>query len=150
MWDLVTAYCLAIKTLIKNAENPNRAQLAIGAVADYGQKEGVSPLIGQFLETASSLKDEVRLSGKEYFTNELYSVQQHMGFVKHGFVLAMYALLRAKDKPIEAYFDWAMFQTTVLQGDTDTNCAIVGGVVGAYAGIDWIDAAKLKKLLECR
>ena len=29
MWDLVTAYCLAIKTLIKNAADPTRAQLAL-------------------------------------------------------------------------------------------------------------------------
>ena len=32
MWDLVTAYCLAIKTLIKANGQPNRAQLAIDAV----------------------------------------------------------------------------------------------------------------------
>ena len=29
MWNVCTAYCLAIKTLIKNAEDPNRAQMAL-------------------------------------------------------------------------------------------------------------------------
>ena len=37
----------------------------------------------------------------------------------------------------------------MLGGDTDTNCAIVGGVVGAYAGVDNIDPIKLRKVLEC-
>ena len=36
-----------------------------------------------------------------------------------------------------------------LGGDSDTNAAIVGGVVGAYVGIDNIDQEKVRKLLEC-
>ena len=43
-----------------------------------------------------------------------------------------------------------MFQVTRLQGDTDTNCAIVGGILGAYVGVDKIDRHKLRTLLECR
>ena len=45
MWDLITAYCLAIKTLIKNAGQENRAALALEAVEDYGEREGISELI---------------------------------------------------------------------------------------------------------
>lgn len=37
-----------------------------------------------------------------------------------------------------------------MQGDTDTNCAIVGGVIGAYVGLDRIDPAKVRKVLECK
>ena len=37
----------------------------------------------------------------------------------------------------------------MLGGDADTNCAIVGGVIGAYAGVDNIDKSKFKKVLEC-
>lgn len=29
MWHIVTSYCIAIKTLIKNAESPDRATLAL-------------------------------------------------------------------------------------------------------------------------
>ena len=65
-----------------------------------------------------------------------------MGFVKHGFVLALYTLMRCDEFQQDAY-NWAIEQTTNLMGDTDTNCAIVGGVVGAYAGVDNIDNAKL-------
>ena len=36
-----------------------------------------------------------------------------------------------------------------LGGDSDTNAAIVGGVVGAYVGIDNIDFLKVRTLLEC-
>jgi len=70
--------------------------------------------------------------------------------VKHAFVLSMYCLMRATEKPIEKVYDWAMRQVTKLQGDTDTNCAIVGGVIGAYAGLDNIDVDKVRKVLECR
>jgi len=38
----------------------------------------------------------------------------------------------------------------MLKGDTDTNAAIMGGLVGAFVGIDKIDQVKLRKLLECK
>ena len=72
-----------------------------------------------------------------------------MGFVKHAFVLSIYCLLRADSKPIKEVYNWAMKQTVMLAGDSDTNCAIVGGVIGAYAGVDNIDKSKLRKVLEC-
>lgn len=73
-----------------------------------------------------------------------------MGFVKHAFVLSMYCLCRAAEKPVDQLYDWVMFQVTRLQGDTDTNCAIVGGIAGAYVGVDKIDRHKLRTLLKCR
>ena len=73
-----------------------------------------------------------------------------MGQVKHAFILSMYTLLRAQSKPIDEVYDWAMYQTVKLAGDSDTNCAIVGGVIGAYTGIDNIDQEKIKKVLECK
>ena len=72
-----------------------------------------------------------------------------MGYVKHGFILAMYSLIRAQDKPLAEIYDFSMYQTTMLAGDSDTNCAIVGGIIGAFAGIDNIDTEKTKKVLEC-
>ena len=36
MWDLVTAYCLAIRTLIENTEREDRAEMALNAVREYG------------------------------------------------------------------------------------------------------------------
>ena len=72
-----------------------------------------------------------------------------MGFVKHAFVLAFYCLLRVQTMPVEDAFDYAMEQIAMLAGDTDTNCAIVGGLVGAYTGIDNIDKEKIRKVLDC-
>ena len=37
----------------------------------------------------------------------------------------------------------------LLAGDSDTNAAIVGGVMGAYVGLDNIKEEMIKKLLEC-
>ena len=48
MWDLVTAYCLAIKTLINNCEQENRAQLALSAVQQYGQEHANSSLVSEY------------------------------------------------------------------------------------------------------
>jgi len=70
-----------------------------------------------------------------------------MGFVKHGFVLAFYCLNRAKDVQADKLYDFAMRQSVKVQGDTDTNAAIVGGLIGAYVGLDNIDFYKVKKLL---
>ena len=35
MWDLCTAYCILIHSLINNADDPNRAQIAIDTVKNY-------------------------------------------------------------------------------------------------------------------
>ena len=37
----------------------------------------------------------------------------------------------------------------MLAGDTDTNCAIAGGLVGAYIGAGNLPRDKVKKVLEC-
>ncbi len=73
-----------------------------------------------------------------------------MGYVKHAFVLSMYCLIRSTDKSVDTFYEWIMYQILKLQGDTDTNCAIVGGVVGAYVGVHRIGQNQLRTLLECR
>ena len=42
-----------------------------------------------------------------------------------------------------AAFNFAMRQVSGLGGDTDTNCAIVGGLIGAYLGLSKIPKAKI-------
>ena len=46
MWDLVTAYCLAIKTLIGASGEENRAQAALDAVQEYSNQVGVTVMLG--------------------------------------------------------------------------------------------------------
>ena len=66
-----------------------------------------------------------------------------MGYVKHAVILAFYCLMCADSKPVDKVYDWAVQQAIMLGGDTDTNAAIVGGLIGAYAGIDNIDRTKI-------
>ena len=155
MWDIVSAYCIAIGTLIRQADVPDvvRAKQAVQALRDYSQKEGKSGMIAEWLEVAESLSvtntRQLHAHQNDLFGNETYNVETHMGFVKHAFVLAIYCLMRAQDKPIGEIYDWAIAQCVKLQGDTDTNAAIVGGLIGAYVGISRIDTEKLRKVLEC-
>jgi len=61
-----------------------------------------------------------------------------MGLAKHAFILAFFCLLKVEkdfSENGEEAFDFAMRQTLTLAGDTDTTCAIVGGLVGAFVGI---------------
>lgn len=96
-------------------------------------------------ETARRLEQE----GQQYFGNAEMNVCENWGYAKHAYILCIYFLLRAPEKPIETFYDFAITQCVKLQGDTDTNCAIAGGLVGAYVGIDRIDPAKVRKVLEC-
>ena len=75
-----------------------------------------------------------------------------MGLLKHALILAFYCLIKVEQdysKDLTKGFDFAMRQTLMLAGDTDTNCAIVGGLIGAYVGVKNIDQSKVKKVLEC-
>ena len=112
MWDIVSAYCIAIGTLIRQADAPDadRANLALQAVRDYSQKEGKSEMIAEWLEVAESLCATARQfpADQDFFGNNTYNVADSMGFVKHAFVLAMYCLMCAGDKPIEELYDWAI------------------------------------------
>ena len=86
---------------------------------------------------------------KIYLGLKDYNPQVQVGYVKHAFVLTIHLLTRAIALPVEEMYDHAMYQCSLLAGDTDTNSAIVGGVIGAYVGVDNIDSVKLKKVLEC-
>jgi len=69
--------------------------------------------------------------------------------LKHGFVLAFYSLLKSADVPEDDLYDFIMRQIVALGGDTDTNAAIAGGMIGAYLGISKLPQEKVKKILEC-
>ena len=57
--------------------------------------------------------------------------------------------MKVPSKALNQAFNFAMYQCTILGGDSDTNAAIVGGVIGAYVGVDNIDRGKVRNLLEC-
>ena len=75
MWDICTAYCLAIKTLINHASDENRATLALEAVRAYAtnSEQSVSPLVTDWLQEAQQLCDTVE--DKTFFGIRKYNVQ---------------------------------------------------------------------------
>jgi ADP-ribosyl-[dinitrogen reductase] hydrolase len=60
-----------------------------------------------------------------------------MGFLKHGFVLSFYALLKGL-----SYDDTVAFAIK-LAGDTDTNACIAGGMMGALYGREALPKEKV-------
>jgi ADP-ribosylglycohydrolase len=72
---------------------------------------------------------------KQWFAVDSLNIEglecrRNIGHVRYGFTLAMYFLRN----PDISYED-AIFQTLCKGGDTDTNAAIVGGLVGSYQPI---------------
>lgn len=80
-----------------------------------------------------------------------YDVRVSPGFVKHGFILSFYYLMRCakKDYGVDKYFFYKRMikEVVTLGGDTDTNACIVGGLIGALVGVKNIDKDMLKTLL---
>jgi ADP-ribosyl-[dinitrogen reductase] hydrolase len=70
---------------------------------------------------------------KKWFFEESLDIsslncQIDIGHVRYGFVFAMYFLRHP-----EITYEDAIYQTLLKGGDTDTNAAIVGGLVGSYS-----------------
>ena len=74
------------------------------------------------------------------FPEELLNARKSMGCHQRAFVFSFYYLLRYAEyqKPENSskniYFD-AMRQIVKEGGDTDTNAAIAGGMIGALVGL---------------
>lgn len=84
----------------------------------YAEKESTSTLVSDYLAEAEALvalvnktvadHDEIAFEQRELLTLADYAAQLHVGFVKHGFVLAMHLLMRHKDKEESEIYDFAM------------------------------------------
>lgn len=75
---------------------------------------------------------------------ELGVNQKSAGWIRHGFVMAFYFLLRLTTGG--DYFT-AIKETVRQAGDTDTNACIVGGLVGAAVGNEGIPQHMAQKVL---
>ena len=103
MWHLCTAYCLVIGTLIHRAGKQDRAQKALQALKTYAAKETTPQIVSDFIKEAQVLTmlmqksykgEQVAFEKKELLSLADYNAQLHVGYVKHGFVLAIHLLMR--------------------------------------------------------
>lgn len=79
---------------------------------------------------------------------KMFNPHNMMGWNRWAFTLAFYFLAQ-KDISDEDLFDYSMMETLRLGGHSDTNCCIVGGLIGAAVGLEKIDNEKVQKILTC-
>jgi len=120
------AYVVAIRHLMLNPGDNNGAALAA--------------------ESALRSEDatEVRAWLFDAQDGNLPPCHPQAGFVRIAFTYAFYHLMAGNN-----YVD-ALRDTLLGGGDTDTNACIVGGLLGAYCGIDSIPIEMKTALLECK
>lgn len=104
-------YVLALVSLLLN----NSTEKTLKYIEDYVEKLVTSEKVKKwFLEESLDISN--------------LNCQINIGHVRYGFVLAMYFLRHP-----EISYEEAIYQTLLKGGDTDTNAAIVGGLVGCYS-----------------
>jgi ADP-ribosylglycohydrolase len=69
---------------------------------------------------------------------------KHIGYVKIAFTNAFHQLFSARS------FEYALSETVMRGGDTDTNAAIAGALLGAYYGIGNIPERWQEAVLNCK
>lgn len=111
--DCNALYCIAIAYLI---QNPGDARGALETVEEFMQLNYVHPTVVEWYEEC---KKDISDLDCTYC----------MGHVKYGFILAFHFLHN------QASFEEAIRMTLEKGGDTDTNAAIVGGMMGALHGV---------------
>mmetsp|Transcript_15555 Transcript_15555/g.25756 ORF Transcript_15555/g.25756 Transcript_15555/m.25756 type:complete len:345 (+) Transcript_15555:88-1122(+) len=109
--DCSALYCIAIAHLINN---PGDSAGAVQAVEEYTREENVCEKVQGWVF--------------EKYDIESLDCQKNMGHVKWAFLLALH-FLRSGQK-----YESAILQTLMKRGDTDTNAAIVGAILGALHG----------------
>ena len=115
-----------VKTLLKNSF--------------FSKKESIS--IRNMINEEIAIYEENKIlcqfkNSFEYFTNRDKNVNTHMGFYFHAFRLTLYYLFFFNEIKAENHFTKfrvIMNQICSFGGDTDTNAAIVGTVIGPLIG----------------
>ncbi|GJP49480.1 hypothetical protein CLOM_g8678, partial [Closterium sp. NIES-68] len=119
------AYCVAIAHLINH---PGDAEGAFeGEGGEAGEQEDRGGGQGGMRHTQGNVAS--KHSGSRPCGLQV-ECRRSIGWVKWGFMLAFYHLLRGSG------YEEAIEDTLVRGGDTDTNAAIVGGMVGAMRGVE--------------
>lgn len=127
--DASAAYLIAAVHLIKNFGD---AAGAIAAAEAWAEKSAC-PVVKQWLlEESKQPDDTFKVSGGD------------MGWARHAFRLTFYHLRRSST------YEEAIYSVLLRGGDTDTNAAIVGGMIGALHGAASIPEYMKKAVLASR
>lgn len=118
--DCNAIYCVALWSLIRNGGDAHRARMAMD---DYVTNHIFSPAVKRWLD-----KD---VAGGTYAERHSDVARRNIGHVKHAFCMAIDAL---HNPPVD--FESGIRRVLEMGGDTDTNAAIVGGMLGAMFGYD--------------
>lgn len=89
--------------------------------------------------------------GFQYFTSKDKSINTHMGFYYHAFRLTLYYLYyfdEIKNEKNFSKYRTIMNQICSFGGDTDTNAAIVGTVIGPLIGYKYFGKDDLNKMIK--
>jgi ADP-ribosyl-[dinitrogen reductase] hydrolase len=120
-------YCMAIAHAISSGCGPDQLYHAI---CNWAEEEGAAP----------ALIDSVTAAA----TERPASYTRHQGWVLTAFHNALWQLLHADS------LESAVIDSVMQGGDTDTNAAICGALLGAVHGIDALPERWQKGVLECR
>jgi len=82
-------------------------------------------------------------------TKDLTNAKDGIGHFKHAFLLSYFFLNALQASPDSYSFEGIIGQVLMQGGDTDTNAAIVGGVIGAALGKSRMPQDLIQKLLAC-
>ena len=132
-------YAIAVASLIRQ---PHDRTAAMQRITDHlqrlrtqpsGATEAVREVEGWLAAAQAAARGEAVLG----------DARQQAGFVKHAFTLAFRHLAGGSG------YEEAVRHVLLAGGDTDTNAAIVGGLVGAAVGAEAIPAHMTQAVLRC-
>lgn len=109
--DCNVLYCIAVSHLL---QRPGDSKGAIAAVEDFIEAYHVHPKVREWFQQSTTISN--------------LDCTICIGHVKYAFILAFYFLRKG------TAFTQAIFETLMKGGDTDTNAAIVGGMMGVLHG----------------
>ena len=133
-------YAIAIASLIRQ---PHDRTAALDRVANHLQH--VRSLPNAQLDAIDEVQRWLtRAQQAAAGSAELEGCEDMAGFVKHGFTYAFYHLSKGSS------YEEAIRHTLLAGGDTDTNAAIVGGLIGAAVGAEAIPAIMADAVLQCQ
>ena len=151
--DCTLAYSYLIKCLIKSTGTfKERAESALEETVTFISSELQTKDVKDWYETALKLGNATK--DDDY---NLDSIRKKVGWCKHGFILSVHFLQTFSSKieqespeEISSLYEAVISDCLALGGDSDTNGAIVGGVIGAWLGESNLPQTMKDKIFKCK